>query len=151
MTLGSQLTFSADVYRRQNPVTTHLIKNFTQFTWALRHFKFFVEGVSFHILTDHKRLEFAMNSYTSTQRDALTRRLAYTAQFTSAIWYTKGSENVLADSLGNWGRRSVLSQFKGDINAMSILNPLLQLIAEEQNKDPSIAEMPGSHNSRTKN
>ena len=65
---------------------------------SLKHFRYFLEGRSFTIYTDHKPLTFALAS--STERSPRqTRHLSYVAEFTSDIRHVKGSANVVADAL----------------------------------------------------
>lgn len=65
---------------------------------AVRHFRYFIEGRSFVVYTDHKPLVTAMNSKTErSPRQA--RHLDFISQFTSELQYVKGSENVVADTL----------------------------------------------------
>lgn len=64
---------------------------------SIKHFKHFVEGKDFTILTDHKPLTTAIQSKTD-RSPRQTRHLEYIAQFTTNIQYIKGSENVVADA-----------------------------------------------------
>ena len=64
---------------------------------ALRHFRFLLEGCSFHVLTDHKPLVYALHR----ARDALSahqcRHLANVAEFNSNLRHVAGADNVVAD------------------------------------------------------
>ncbi|KAK3880443.1 hypothetical protein Pcinc_015045 [Petrolisthes cinctipes] len=66
---------------------------------AVKRFRYFIEGRSFHIYTDHKPLTTAFlrnkESYTPRQM----RHMDYIAQFTTDIRYVKGADNAPADAL----------------------------------------------------
>lgn len=66
---------------------------------AVKRFRYFVEGRSFHILTDHKPLTttFLKNKDSYTPRQM--RHMDYIAQFTTDIRYVKGTDNAPADAL----------------------------------------------------
>ena len=63
------------------------------------HFRHFVEGHKFHVLTDHKPLTFALSSQSRNLSPQRERHLEFIAQFTSDIWYIKGTTNTTADAL----------------------------------------------------
>ena len=65
---------------------------------AIKHFRYFLEGRSFTVRTDHKPLVFALNSSVDrTPRQS--RHLSYIAEFTSDIQHISGVDNVVADTL----------------------------------------------------
>jgi len=65
---------------------------------SIEHFRHFIEGRDFHVLTDHKPLTFALAS--STDRSPRqTRHLSYIAEFTADIRHIEGPANVVADTL----------------------------------------------------
>ena len=66
---------------------------------SVKHFHHFLEGRSFHILTDHKPLTFALNSRPDHHSPRQARHLDYVAQFTSDIRHVKGTANAPADAL----------------------------------------------------
>ena len=66
---------------------------------AIRHFRHFVEGRQFWVLTDHKPLTFALSSTSDKWTPRQTRHLSYIAEFTSDIRHVDGSQNVVADAL----------------------------------------------------
>ena len=66
---------------------------------AIRHFRHFVEGSQFHVLTDHKSLTFALSSQSRNLSPRRERHLEFIAQFTSDIRYIKGTTNTAADAL----------------------------------------------------
>ena len=52
---------------------------------AIKHFRHFLEGRSFHILTDHKPLTFALHARSDRYSPHQARQLDYISQFTSNI------------------------------------------------------------------
>ncbi len=66
---------------------------------AVKHFRHFVEGRQFFILTDHKPLTFAMSSKPDRYSPRQSRHLDYISQFTSDIRHVPGSDNAVADAL----------------------------------------------------
>ena len=66
---------------------------------AIKHFRHFVEGRPFHIITDHKPLIFAFSTKPRHQSPRQIRHLDFIGQFTSDIRYIKGSANLAADAL----------------------------------------------------
>ena len=66
---------------------------------AIKHFRYFVEGRQFYVLTDHKPLMFALTSKHDRQSPRQARHLDYVPQFTSDIRYVKGTANAPADAL----------------------------------------------------
>lgn len=65
---------------------------------AIKHFRFFVEGRSFRVYTDHKPLVNAVNSKTERSPRQF-RHLDYVSQFTTDIRHVRGKDNVVADTL----------------------------------------------------
>lgn len=70
---------------------------------AIKHFRHFVEGRAFHILTDHKPLSFALSSNSAGHSLRQARQLDFIAQFTSDIRHVKGEDNPVADALSQVG------------------------------------------------
>ena len=71
---------------------------------ANKHFRHFMEGRTFHVLTDHKPLLFALKSHSSNHSPRQDRQLDFIAQFTSDIRHIKGEDNSVADALSRqWG------------------------------------------------
>ena len=69
---------------------------------AIRHFRYFVEGRAFHVLTDYKPLTFALSSQSRNHSPRQMRNLDFIAQFTTDIRCIKGSDNsatVKVDSI----------------------------------------------------
>ena len=108
---------------------------------AVKHFKYFLEGRPFTILTDHKPLSFmgasSMNNATARQ----TRHMNYISNFTSDIRYIKGDQNIAADCLSRPAQLQVniISEEQSPLD--------YQELAEAQELDPSIALLQQSTNS----
>ena len=66
---------------------------------ALHHFCFLLEGRSFHVLTDHKPLVFALHRARDAWSARQGRHLAYVAEFTSDLRHVAGVDNVVAECL----------------------------------------------------
>ena len=73
---------------------------------AIKHFRHFVEGRTFHILTDHKPLTYALGTQ-SDKHSPRQIRLDYVSQFTSDIRHVKGADNPAADALSRIGANAV--------------------------------------------
>lgn len=68
---------------------------------AIKHFRYFVEGRSFTVFTDHKPLTTALT--TKTERSPRqTRHLDLISQFTSDIRHVRGKSNIVADTLSRF-------------------------------------------------
>jgi RNase H-like domain found in reverse transcriptase len=66
---------------------------------AIRHFCWILEGRTFHVLTDHKPLCFALHRLSGAWTACQQRHLSYIAEFTSDVRHVAGVENVVADAL----------------------------------------------------
>lgn len=79
---------------------------------AIRHFRHYLEGVDFFVLTDHKPLTYTL-SYPTSDRGAHTarelRQMAYISEFTTDIRHVSGANNTVADALS-----------RSPVNALSI-------------------------------
>ncbi len=67
--------------------------------FAIRHFRWQLEGRIFHVLSDHKPLSFALHRLTDAWSARQQRQLSYVAEFTSDIRHVPGKSNVVADAL----------------------------------------------------
>ena len=66
---------------------------------AIQHFRHFVEGRNFFILTDHKPLTFSMHTRSDKYTPRQVRHLDYISQFTTDIRHVQGRYNTVADAL----------------------------------------------------
>ena len=99
---------------------------------SIRHFQHFVEGRSFHILTDHKPLTYALTSCSGRHSPRQNRHLDYISQFTSDIRYIKGSDNVVADALSRVELDALQLQSKSVVDLVEM--------AAAQRQDPELQQ-----------
>lgn len=66
---------------------------------TIQHFRHFLEGQSFHVLTDHKPLAYVFRTNSSKYVARELRQLAYISEFTTDIRHIKGTDNEAADAL----------------------------------------------------
>jgi cleavage and polyadenylation specificity factor subunit 1 len=70
--------------------------------WAIfsgiRHYRYLLEGRSFHVLTDHKPLTTALHRVSEPWSAKQQRQLVYIAEFTADIRHIPGKQNVVADT-----------------------------------------------------
>lgn len=66
---------------------------------AIQHFRHFLEGCSFYVLTDHKPLAYVFRTNSSKYVPRELRHLAYISEFTTDIRHVKGADNTAADAL----------------------------------------------------
>ncbi|CAM1323272.1 Uncharacterised protein r2_g3179 [Pycnogonum litorale] len=101
---------------------------------TVRHFRSFLEGRSFHVLTDHKPLVHAMASKPENRSPRQARHLSYVAEFTSDIRYIKGEDNVAADALS-----------RADINQVEHHGPVdYDSMVKAQQEDPELQKLQSS-------
>lgn len=75
--------------------------------WGVRHFKGYLEGYRFTIITDHQSLRWLHRLELPTGR--LARWLFELQQFDYEVQYRRGTENVVADALS---RREALGSLR---------------------------------------
>ena len=66
---------------------------------ATKHFRYFLDGRSFTVFTDHKPLLAALNKSTDPASTHQARQLAAIAEATTSIRHVSGKDNVVADAL----------------------------------------------------
>uniref|UniRef100_A0A5S6Q4I7 RNA-directed DNA polymerase n=1 Tax=Trichuris muris TaxID=70415 RepID=A0A5S6Q4I7_TRIMR len=66
---------------------------------AIRHFRYFLEGRQFTVLTDHKPLVQALQRGSGRHSPREVRHLDYITSFTTDIRHVKGRNNEVADAL----------------------------------------------------
>ena len=97
---------------------------------AIKHFRHFVEGRTFHILTDHKPLTYALATHSDKHSSRQIRHLDFISQFTSDIRHVKGVDNPAADALS-----------RVETNALQVpQSPVLDFteMAAAQSSDPDL-------------
>ena len=66
---------------------------------AVKKFRYFIEGRTFVIFTDHKPLTFVFNKVSDKWSPRQQRHLCFVSEFTTDIRYVPGADNVVADTL----------------------------------------------------
>ncbi|CAM1300546.1 Uncharacterised protein r2_g1051 [Pycnogonum litorale] len=66
---------------------------------TIRHFRFFLEGRTFAVFTDHKPLTHALNLKSDSRSPRQIRHLSFISEFTNDIRYIKGANNSASDAL----------------------------------------------------
>ena len=99
---------------------------------SIRHFRHFLEGREFYVLTDHKPLTYALSSSATNHSPREARHLDFISQFTSDIRHVNGRDNPVADALSRM-----------DVNAINV-SPLpvdYAVIAKAQQNDPDLSQL----------
>ena len=78
---------------------------------AVRHFRYFLEGQVFTIVTDHEPLIYVFSQNTEKIHQRQQRQIALTSQFTTDIKFQPGSDNIVADSLSRVDSVRVPTEF----------------------------------------
>ena len=76
---------------------------------AIKHFRYFVEGRHFHVLTDHKPLTYALQASPDRHSPRQIRHLDFIAQFTSTIRHVHSQDTAVADALSRLETNALLS------------------------------------------
>jgi len=91
---------------------------------AIRHFRYFLEGHSFTVYTDHKPLSCAMAKMSDQWSTRQQRHLTYISEFTTDIQHISGKSNQVADALS----RAKISALHSGID--------FEAMAKDQTADP---------------
>ena len=86
---------------------------------AIKHFRHFLEGRPFQVLTDHKPLTYVVSSQPENHTPRPIRHLDYISRFTSDIQYIKGEDNTAADTLSRISTIAGSIPTKVDFEAMA--------------------------------
>ena len=95
VTVGAQLRTSPGGSTQQSTFDRELLAVYL----AIKHFRHFVEGREFFILTDHKPLTFALSTHSDKFSPRQVRHLDLISQFTGDIRHVSGGANAVADAL----------------------------------------------------
>ena len=106
---------------------------------AIRHFRHFLEGRQFHVLTDHKPLTFALQARPDHHSPRQARQLDFISQFTSTIRHIHGPENVVADALSRIETNAILN------NQPPVLD--FAAMAKAQAVDPQVRSLQSAQSS----
>lgn len=102
---------------------------------AIKHFRHFLEGREFHVLTDHKPIihSFAANNDKSSPRQ--TRHMSFISEFTCDIRHIKGCHNQAADALSRISIQAVRHPKSDPPASAQSSNPIdfEQLAADQSN------------------
>ena len=66
---------------------------------SIKHFRYFLEGRIFHVITDHKPLTFAFNASPDRHSPRQCRHLDFISQFTTNLRHIHGVDNGVTDAL----------------------------------------------------
>jgi len=103
---------------------------------AIKHFLHFIEGRTFHVITDHKPLTFTLSSHSDKYTPRQIRHLDYISQFTNDIRHVKGTDNVVADALSRVETNSLQTSHPPTIDFNDI--------AVAQKNDSELSQLPTS-------
>lgn len=105
---------------------------------AIKHFRYFLEGRQFFLVTDHKPPTYAIKSGHSNASPREIRHLSYVAEYTTDVRYIKGALNTAADALS----RMHLDQISTTAAEFSFL-----VLADAQQKDTELSTLRASRTS----
>ena len=97
---------------------------------AIKHFRYFLEGRPFTVLTDHKPLCYSLATSSSRHSPREIRHLAFISEFTTDIQHISGVDNPVADALSRVDALTVPEQ---DLN--------LNQLAVDQQADPELQHL----------
>ena len=104
---------------------------------AIKHFRYFIEGRTLTVFTDHAPLCKAIFSQSQNSSPCQQGHLDFIAQFTSDLCYVKGEKNVVADCL-----LCITASVFEENEAINFLE-----MAAAQQRDPIINHIQTSKNS----
>ena len=105
---------------------------------AIRHFRHFVEGRSFFVVTDHKPLTFALTNPSKQHSPRQIRHLDFVSQFTTDIRFLQGSSNLAANALS----RVEVDTLNTPLDSISSID--YTAMARAQQDDPTLTDPAGS-------
>ena len=98
---------------------------------SVKHFRHFLEGRSFAILTDHRALVSAVGSQSNNYSPREIRHLTFITEFTTDVQHVAGTANVVADALSRGSIDSVAPPPVVDFTAL----------AQAQQVDPELESL----------
>ena len=126
-------------------------KEMLAISYSVQHFRNFIEGQQITVRTDHKPLVFALTKKSDLFTPLQRRHLSFISQFIDKIYYRKGEENIVADTLS----RIPESDFTTDLATVSSTtsNSLPSPIdfRKAQDNDKGLQEWIKKHSSNTTN
>ena len=115
---------------------------------AIKHFRHFIEGRSFHIRTDHKPLTYALATRTDQHSPRQARHLDFISQFITDIRHVKGTDNAVADALSRIEANALLDEspplvdFTAMAKAQRMDPELTQLLSSPSASSLNLKEIP---------
>lgn len=106
-------------------------RELTAMFMGVRHFRYFIEGRTCHIYTDHKPLTFAFAQNLDKASPRQARQLDLIGQYTTDIRHIAGAENVTADLLSR-----IQPVNEETTNAVDSIN--YQALAADQRSDDEL-------------
>ena len=100
---------------------------------AIKHFCYFLEGRTFHVLTDHKPLTFAFNARADRHTPRQCRHLDYISQFTTDLRHVRGVDNSVADTLSRIEANALLQDTPPVVD--------FSVMAKAQRTDPELQNL----------
>ena len=100
---------------------------------AIKHFRYFLEGRTFHVLTDHKPLTFAFNARADRHTPRQCRHLDYISQFTTDLRHVRGVDNSVADALSRIEANALLQDTPPVVD--------FSVMAKAQRTDPELQNL----------
>lgn len=100
---------------------------------TIRHFRYFLEGREFYVLTDHKPLIYVFNTNRNSYSARETRHLAFISEYTVDIRHIKGRDNDAADALSRIGALSTAHEIS------------FETLAAAQREDPELQALQTSN------
>ena len=140
--LGNLSHSSRKRCQTQRDATAPSTGKFWQSTWPSNTSVIFWRDVTFHVLTDHKPLTYALHTCSDRHSPRQARHLDYISQFTSTIRHIHGQDNVVADALS-----------RVEMNALCFGEPPVVdfvSMAKAQKLDPQIRALQSSPNTSLK-
>ena len=115
---------------------------------AIKHFRHFVEGRSFHVSTDHKPLTYTLATRSDRHSPRQARHLDFISQFTTDIRHVKGTDNAVADALSRIEANALLDEspplvdFTAMAKAQRTDAELTQLLSSSSASSLNLREIP---------